>query len=73
MLVTSAMTRNRKTFQSVSTEDCATAALPKLGRVDMTLGHWSHELQYTILDAMPSFIADRLQRHNLDGLLNAYT
>jgi len=38
----------------------------------MTLGHWFHELQYTTLDALPSFIADRIQSKHLYQLLATY-
>jgi hypothetical protein len=71
--VSTAMIRNRKTFLSVSAEGCAKAALPKLGRVTMTLGYWFHELQYAVLEALPNNIADYIQKRNLYDLLEAYT
>lgn len=72
MMVSSAMTHHRKTIQTVTPEECVSAALPKLGRVPMTLGHWKHELQYTVFDALPTFIADRIQKKQLYSLLAEY-
>lgn len=73
MLVTTAMTRNRKTILSVSAVDCARSAVWKLGRVNMTVGHWIHELQYAAMSILPNYIARRIQRKTLDDLVKAYT
>lgn len=72
MLVTSNMTRNRKSILSVSTEQCATSALRKVGKVHFTLGYWFHEVQYAILDILPDFITNRIQKSNLYALMKAY-
>lgn len=72
MLVTSNMTRNRKSILSVSTEQCASSALRKIGKVSFTLGYWFHEIQYAMMEILPQFISNRIQRQNLYALLKAY-
>lgn len=73
MLVRTAMTRNRKSVLSVSAVDCARSAVAKLGRVNMTVGHWIHELQYAAMSILPNFVAHKIQRKTLDDLVKAYT